>query len=346
MRVGLIARADNRGLGNQTWEFYRHMNPAKTLVVDMRHRTPHEHHFDRYPDAWAILRDEELNDKVWKKFCKELDVVYTAETPYEYSLYEVARDMGVRTVCHINPEFYRHGLDKSLPVPDVMAVPSTWRIEGMPGAIHLPFPVARDRLKVRYVEKVETFLHVMGHPALAERNGTDIFMTALNYVRVPMKALVTAQTRLPRRRGHCRFVDLVVREGDVENYWDLYQGADALVMPRKYGGQCLPINEAMSLGLPVLAPNRCPENEIVPGGGLVRCRPSSRMIRTQAGPVRLEQVDPRVLARAMEQLVQEPELVGILSKASNEKAEQMSWESLKPKYFEVLRGWYDNGDEV
>ena len=35
MKLGLIARADNTGLGMQTWEFYRAMKPEKTLVVDI-----------------------------------------------------------------------------------------------------------------------------------------------------------------------------------------------------------------------------------------------------------------------------------------------------------------------
>jgi hypothetical protein len=29
MRLGLIARADNSGLGMQTWEFYNHMKPKQ-----------------------------------------------------------------------------------------------------------------------------------------------------------------------------------------------------------------------------------------------------------------------------------------------------------------------------
>ena len=35
MRVGLIARAEDRGLGVQTWEWSRGMRPDETLIVDM-----------------------------------------------------------------------------------------------------------------------------------------------------------------------------------------------------------------------------------------------------------------------------------------------------------------------
>ena len=57
MRLGLIARCDQSGLGVQTHEFYRHMQPDKTLVIDVGHlynKTTHcnkRSYPDRYPDA-------------------------------------------------------------------------------------------------------------------------------------------------------------------------------------------------------------------------------------------------------------------------------------------------------
>ena len=37
-----------------------------------------------------------------------------------------------------------------------------------------------------------------------------------------------------------------VRIGGVANYWDAYDGYDALVLPRRYGGLCLPVQEGMA----------------------------------------------------------------------------------------------------
>ena len=48
MRLGLIARADNRGLGQQTWAVQRNLQPAKTMVVDCPSMQPLQLHLDRF----------------------------------------------------------------------------------------------------------------------------------------------------------------------------------------------------------------------------------------------------------------------------------------------------------
>jgi hypothetical protein len=93
MRIGLIARADKTGLGIQTYEFYRHMKPDKVLVVDLSSllwsislicrctQVGQVWHDKRYPGT------EIFHDPVVDEFLKDLDVVFTCETPYSYYLY-------------------------------------------------------------------------------------------------------------------------------------------------------------------------------------------------------------------------------------------------------------------
>jgi hypothetical protein len=45
---------------------------------------------------------------------------------------------------------------------------------------------------------------------------------------------------------------------------ELYEGFDALIYPRKYGGLALPLPEALASGLPVIMPNVSPNNTILP----------------------------------------------------------------------------------
>ena len=51
MKLGLIARMDNTGLGVQTTEFYKNMYPDKTMVVDISHLNGTKQYPERYPDA-------------------------------------------------------------------------------------------------------------------------------------------------------------------------------------------------------------------------------------------------------------------------------------------------------
>ena len=80
MRLGMIARADNSGLGIQTYEFARHMKPQKTLVINVGHlanTTSHcnkSTHLDRFPGS-IVHRGWEPSAKTIATFLDGLDVV-------------------------------------------------------------------------------------------------------------------------------------------------------------------------------------------------------------------------------------------------------------------------------
>ena len=44
----------------------------------------------------------------------------------------------------------------------------------------------------------------------------------------------------------------------------MYSGFDAMVLPRRYAGLCLPMNEALMSALPVFMTNISPNNAILP----------------------------------------------------------------------------------
>src|ERR1700730_17885688 len=106
MRLGLIARADNTGLGVQCFEFAQHMHPDKVLVVDYELMSPYPYnkkcHPERYPDS-TIIQGNPTPDE-YTEFLKDLDVVFTCETSYGTYLYTIARELGVRTILQPNYE--------------------------------------------------------------------------------------------------------------------------------------------------------------------------------------------------------------------------------------------------
>jgi len=67
----------------------------------------------------------------------------------------------------------------------------------------------------------------------------------------------------------------------LENSCDLYKDFDALILPRKYGGLCLPVNEALMSGLPVIMTDISPNNKLLPKEWLVKSRKTGEfMTRT------------------------------------------------------------------
>src|SRR4051812_11901543 len=132
MRLGLIARADNSGLGVQTWEFHRHMHPAKTLVIDVGHlyndttHTNKRTNLERYPGA-MIHKGWSPPSDVLTTFLDGLDLVFTAETPYGRELIPLAQQRGVKVVIQPNWEFFDFTHQ-----PDLWAAPSLWHYDEMP----------------------------------------------------------------------------------------------------------------------------------------------------------------------------------------------------------------------
>lgn len=331
VRLGMIARASNRGLGIQTYAFYEQMQPDRTLVIDMGHdRDPLGLHLDRFPNAWDVVAPEQLDRAESEAFLDGLDVVYSAETFYSDTFLEVAQERGVRTVMHANWEFLGHARYSHLPRPDLFLAPSAWRYDDWPMPKRLlPFPVDRERFRYRQRDHAGTFLHVAGWPTAADRNGTWSFLQSLRHVHTPIRVVVTSQHELPTslvdRRNIPACVDLEVRVGDIDDHLALYDEGDVLVLPRRFGGLSLVLNEAASLGLAILALDREPENFWIPREGLVPAYVNG-YFDAQSGPVAIATPHDEDLAARMQRLVAEPETVALLSKASDAYADSISWE--------------------
>lgn len=245
MKIGLIARADATGLATQTYEFWRHMKPAKTIVIRPAWNGAlkfnpalypgAEIHTTRFPDT--LIEP----DPVFERFLEGLDVVFTAETPYNYWIYNRARELGVRTVQQYNFEFFDHLMFGDMPTPDLFAAPSQWRLSDVPfkNKVFLPVPVARDVLPYRQRRSLRTILHVAGIPTGHDRNGTPTVIEAMR--------LLPAGTNIRLRLRSQYHVDnpcpdrIEIVQTTIEHYWNLYGDEDVMVFPRKFGGLCLAV---------------------------------------------------------------------------------------------------------
>lgn len=332
MRLGVIARSEDRGLGIMLWELCRALRPASVLLVDMG---PLARGFPmypaRYPGATVVTYDDgTLPEAEVRRWLRGLDVVYTAETFYDWRIPLWAEEAGVATVCHVMPEFHveRPGL------PTRWWAPTTWRLDSLPeGARVVPVPVADDRFAFRPSPPGARLrlLHSAGHRAMGDRNGTAATCEALRRVRGPLEVTLACQDarmvapRLGTRRG----VVVRARTGGHADYWAAYEGHDALVLPRRYGGLCLPVQEAMAAGLAVVMTDAEPQSSTWP----VRLVPSrrGRPMRMPAGQVVPVDADTVRLARAIDALA-DPATLAALKEGSVEWALEHRWSVLRPLY--------------
>lgn len=343
MRLGLVARADDTGLGVQSWEFFRAMQPERTLLVEMgrgAHRQ-FDTHYEWYPGATRVtFAGGRLPEHDTRRWLKGLDVVFAAETFYDPDFYDWADSAGVATVVQANPELLRP-LDVLPQSPTAWWAPTSWRLEHLPeGTRVVPVPVADDRFSFRIPERAGPLrvLHVEGHRALADRNGTNLVYAALRRVVGPMQLTMLTQERrqsVPVTRRARPGLQIKSQAGGVGNYWDLYADQDVLVLPRRYGGLSLVAQEAMASGLAVVmtdAEPQCSTWPIVP----VRGRPSDT-VKMNCGSVQLTDANPVELARVLTELAHDPESLQAAQIESLKWAMQNRWSVLADTYSAELK---------
>lgn len=329
MRIGLVARSNRKGLGTMTAEFHQHMAPARTLVV----RLPADE--GGYPfegDTRVVDFDGALPEDAMDWLIAGSDVIYSAETPYDYRLLERASAAGVRTVLHGMWEFLAYRHQRDLPRPTIFAAPSPWHLAEWPTPVaHLAVPLPDlEHRKPRF--PVETLVHPGGSPARGDRNGTQALLEALPFVRRAMRIVLRTWSP-PRRRRLPSRIDLVIKPS-APDWREVTADADAIVIPRRYGGLCLPIQEATARHLPVLALAREREAGYPHAAHVPIAR--SRPMGLPCGPVERADVDPRLLARSIDHLVADREMAEEMAEASATFARQRSWEALRPAYEAVL----------
>lgn len=313
------------------------MNPDRVLLVDLGDANGgYPMHPERFPGACVEpWRRGRIRTEALEWLLDGCDVVFTAETPYDYRLFEMAAARGVRTVVQGNLEFMRW-ITEDLPLPDLFLSPSTWHLERWPDRTQLlPFPVCRGRLPFTHRTEARTFLHVGGHPAMQDRNGTRLVLAAAQHLQSEARLVVRAQQRVARSlaRGSRR---VTLEDGrTLPDYWSVYDGADVVVIPRRFGGQSLPMNEALSLGLPVVSLDVEPQREFLPRSCLVPAH-SPRMIRTQGGEVAWYDARPEDLAHTIDALASDPAIMAAASAAADRTAQARSWEHLGPQYTETF----------
>lgn len=334
MKLGVIARAEDRGLGIQSWEAVRHLAPERVLVIDVQNPEGFAMHLDRYPGATvARLQPQGMNGALAEGLVRDwlagLDVVFSCETLYDWRLAEWARDAGCATVVQLNPEFFQHDRN-GLPSPTAWWNPTTWRLDQLPaGTRHVPVPVALDRFcnigrRTSTADVALRALHVVGRPALSDRNGTELLSKAM---RRTQGVELTVASQRPTKHG-------AVVLGEVADYWRLYDDQDVLVMPRRYGGLCLPAQEAMAAGLAVVMPGCPPNPEMWP---IVPVRWQYRgQLQVPAGMIPLAETDARDLAVVLGRLAREPGELNVWRAKADQWAREHSWEALLPLYVEEL----------
>lgn len=301
MNVGIIARADRTGLGNQTRNLVRMLNPEKVLVIDSTPFNGNEQDFTFFKDKNASLVTGFPNNAQVLEFLRGLDVVISCETFYNNDFTTLAKLAGVKTILQPNWEFFDWNRpDYNYPLPDALFVPSPWHLDDFnkfkTDVWYLPPPVFLEDFQRAQTKQLKDFskprlLHNAGKVAHLDRNGTQSLLAAIKHVKGNFELVVKVQNK----NGFEFTSDdprVTFDYSDVKRESDMYVGFDAMVLPRRYAGLCLPMLEALASGLPVIMTDISPNKEQLPKEWLAKAtKTDSFMARTEIDVYTVDQKD-------------------------------------------------------
>jgi len=273
--VGLIAFANDGGIGIQTKRLYDMLKPEKVMVVDSTGFSKNKQlHLDWYPKDSMITNGFPRNCEI-NEWLDGLKTVLVVENPYNFYLIHACRERGIKTIVQTNYEFCENIFAPHLPVPDLFLMPSYWYLEEMQDmfpsrVIYLPPPIKQSSFNYVGDSQFNTphFLHIVGTLAAGDRNGTLDLLKAIKRSKGKYKITIHSQHKLPPEYI-IKDKRVTYRIKNFKNTSDIYKGFQALILPRRYGGLSLTTNEALMSGLPVMMPDISPNNRLLPKDWLV-----------------------------------------------------------------------------
>lgn len=356
MKIGLLACSSNTGLGYQTRDFFNYIKCDKTLIYDISklNQMPVDHEW-AFGSVHRITNGIPTNEECeW--LVDDMDIIFVAETPLNNYLFEYARKQGVKTVLQYNYEFLSYFRDMMTPTPDVFASPSHWEIQKVKdlnlGRVeYLPVPVVTEFRKPEVKKHVHRIVHVTGRPAMHDRNGTSEFLEMIqnpqfllgDYRHIQFK-LCIQKPREPKTieiyeklkpkidRAKHQLGERLEIVWDAENQDQMFGDSDIMVLPRKYGGLCLPLWEAMSYGLPVIMTKISPNDAVLPDHWLAKSS-FTGYFETHS-PISMYKADVQSL------LTKTLHVINSIEKDSETAislAKAMSWDERKSHYMELFK---------
>ena len=272
-----------------------------------------------------------------------MDVVISCETFYNNSFIQIAKKRNVKTFLQYNYEFLDNLQRPELDLPDTLLSPSLWGFDAVLKAfgdrsevIHLPPPTSHDLFSKAMLKNIsqdhKRLLHVGGKAAHMDRNGTNTVIEMLKHSKADYELVIKSQSEIDINIKDSR---LSIDTSSPENREDLYMGFDAMVLPRRYAGLCLPMNEALLSGLPVFMTDISPNNKILPDKWLVQSKKISEFkARTM---IDVYEADPIKLARMVDSYMKSKNKRKQKEKAFSIGYNNFSVDILKDKYVDILK---------
>jgi hypothetical protein len=332
MRVGSVVYATSQGLGHLAKDFYD--NGIVTDVMVFRHPGGiAKSHMNWYPRGTHEWKERPFKGPILERWLSKLDVVLCFETPFDWAFLDKARSMGVKTA--IMP-MYEWFLERPPHVFDLFINPSLLDQKYFPQGIHIPVPVKQE-WKLRTT--ATKWLHNAGNIGCRGHKGTLELLKAMKYVESPIDLTVRCQNanglRKLIRDAECISDSRIKYVAGEIPYNQLYADHDVAIVPEKFNGLSLPLQEAFASGLMVMTTDRFPTNTWLPKEPLIPVS-QTQEAQTMRGHLPFEEciVDPEDIAATIDVFHQQS--IEKYSLLGRQYGIENSWDVLKPRYISAL----------
>lgn len=262
-RVSAIVRADASGLGTLSRMLSEHLGFYKTVSI-ARHKGGAWHEW--YGENNRIAPDNGMTPELVAWLCEGADVLLSFECWYGDFVPAMAKRLGVKTALMPMYECCPQ-TGSGLESTDLAICPSKLDLYEMsdntPGLskaakVFIPVPCDTKRIEFKQRERALTFVHNAGHGGLGGRNSTREVIEAWQYVVSPARLKVRMQPGISVDVPIPNDPRISAVESNPENYWELFSEGDVLLHPHKWDGLSLPIQEALTAGMPVMTTDYWP----------------------------------------------------------------------------------------
>ncbi len=339
-KLGIVVFSSHSGLGNQSRRITQLVQPERILLIDS---SPFSQNKDQHPEWYegfnGYIARGAPTDRAVDMFLKNLTHLFIMENPLNWRLVTRAHQLGIKVYFHCNYEFCDNLNQPHLPLPDKFIMPSYWMMDAMKQKFgvekveYLPPPIdpsefkeARERNFAR--RGPIRLLHTVGTLAAKDRNGTLLLLAALEHTTTQFTLVIKSQHVLPTEYM-TNDPRVTYKFGSDPSTSNIYQDFDAMILPRRFGGLCLPLCEAMMAGLPVIMPDISPNNALLPKEWLVAATKTDTL-KTRA-LIDLYSVGVKALAKKIDWLI-EQNLDIMKTQAFDLAHQEFAQSSLRSKY--------------
>lgn len=269
MRLGVVGWGADSGVGRELIDAVRHLPVSCAFVMANAAKKTRADLLSEVPTLFANPLDLESSMQLFLD-CHQPDVILTWEVPGHWAFPERWRKRNIKWVHVVhwdwfssNPDHLRLWRQAQLIAPNRMCQRLLKEHYGLHSVL-LPVPVDVEKLEFVERKTVDLFISVYGYGGTNDRRSLPEIFAAWRALRPAPPLLIRAQKE-PDELKKCQQPEGVqIKIGNTQEPGGLYEEGQIALQPSRYEGVGLSMLEAQACGVPVIAVDAPPMNEIAP----------------------------------------------------------------------------------